>query len=58
MSGEGGEARTARPTEKRAEPKTLPGFIQQAPEMIAPADVSLAAFHLSRYERSEAERVA
>ena len=38
------------------EPKTLPGFIGNAPAMIAPSDVALAAFHLSRYVRSEAER--
>lgn len=38
------------------EPKMLPGYIQQAPEMIAPSDVALAAFHLSRYVRSEAEK--
>lgn len=29
------------------EPKMLPGYIQQAPEMIAPSDVALAAFRLS-----------
>jgi hypothetical protein len=29
-----------------------------APAMIAPADVALAAFHLSRYVRSEAEKAA
>ena len=39
------------------EPKMLPGFIGQAPEMIAPSDVALAAFHLSRYVRSETEKV-
>jgi len=40
------------------EPKMLPGFIEQEPTTIAPCDVALAAFHLSRYVRSEAERVA
>jgi hypothetical protein len=40
------------------EPKMLPGFIQQAPEMIAPSDVALVAFHLSRYVRSEAQKAA
>jgi hypothetical protein len=38
------------------EPKMLPGFIEQEPTSIAPADVALAAFHLSRYVRSEAEK--
>ena len=40
------------------EPKMLPGYIQQAPEMIAASDVALAAFHLSRYVRSEAQKAA
>jgi hypothetical protein len=40
------------------EPKALPAFIGQAPEMIAASDVALAAFHLSRYVRSEAEKAA
>jgi hypothetical protein len=40
------------------EPKMLPGFIEQEPVSVAPADVALAAFHLSRYVRSEAEKVA
>jgi Nuclease-related domain len=40
------------------EPKMLPGFVKNAPAMIAPADVALAAFHLSRYVRSEAEKAA
>jgi hypothetical protein len=39
------------------EPKMLPGYIQQAPVMIAPSDAALAAFHLSRYVRSRAEKV-
>jgi hypothetical protein len=40
------------------EPKALPAFIGNAPTMIAPSDVALAAFHLSRYVRSEAEKAA
>ena len=40
------------------EPKALPAFIENAPVMIAPSDVALAAFHLSRYVRSEAEKAA
>jgi hypothetical protein len=40
------------------EPKALPGFIEQEPVTVAPADVALAAFHLSRYVRSEAENAA
>lgn len=40
------------------EPKMLPGFIRQAPEMIAASDVALAAFHLSRYVRSEVAKAA
>jgi hypothetical protein len=40
------------------EPKMLPGYIRQAPEMIAASDVALASFHLSRYVRSEAEKAA
>ena len=40
------------------EPKMLPGYIHQAPEMISPSDVALTAFHLSRYVRSEAEKAA
>jgi hypothetical protein len=36
----------------------LPGFIGQAPEMISPSDVALAADHLSRYVRSEAQKAA
>jgi TIR domain len=39
-------------------PKMLPGFIEQEPVSVSPADVALAAFHLSRYVRSEAKRVA
>jgi Nuclease-related domain len=38
------------------EPKMLPGFIEQEPAAIVPADVAMAAFHLSRYVRSEAEK--
>jgi hypothetical protein len=40
------------------EPKALPAFIDNAPAMIAPSDVSLAADHLSRYVRSRAEKAA
>jgi hypothetical protein len=40
------------------EPKMLPGFIEREPATILPADVALAAFHLSRYVRSEAEKAA
>jgi hypothetical protein len=40
------------------EPKMLPGFIGNAPAMIAPSDVALAAFHLSRYVRSEVQKAA
>ena len=35
------------------EPKALPAFIENEPEAMAPDDVSLAAFHLSRYIRSQ-----
>lgn len=38
------------------EPKALPAFIDNAPAMIAPSDVALAAFHLSQYVRSRAEK--
>jgi Nuclease-related domain len=38
------------------EPKALPAFIENAPAMIASADVALAADHLSRYVRSAAEK--
>jgi hypothetical protein len=40
------------------EPKALPAFIRNAPQMLAPSDVALIAFHLSRYVRSEAEKAA
>jgi hypothetical protein len=40
------------------EPKALPAFIESAPAMIAPSDVALAADHLARYVRSEAQRAA
>jgi hypothetical protein len=40
------------------EPKALPAFIDNAPAMISASDVSLAAFHLSRYVRSRAEKAA
>jgi len=34
----------------------LPGFIEQEPMSVTPADVALASFHLSRYVRAEVER--
>jgi hypothetical protein len=37
------------------EPKALPAFIEHERAQIAPADVSLAAYHLSRYVRTEIE---
>jgi hypothetical protein len=40
------------------EPKMIPGLIGDAPTMISPSDVALAAFHLSRYVRSEVEKAA
>jgi hypothetical protein len=40
------------------EPKALPAFIEQEQLSVSPADVALAAFHLSRYVRSEAEKEA
>lgn len=40
------------------EPKALPAFIKNAPAMLGPADVALAADHLSRYVRSRAEKAA
>ena len=40
------------------EPKMLPGFIEKEPISVSPEDVALAAFHLSRYVRSEAKKVA
>jgi hypothetical protein len=40
------------------EPKMLPGFIEKESKSLAPADVALAAFHLSRYVRSEVEKAA
>ncbi len=33
------------------EPKALPEFIEREPESIAPSDVAMVAFHLSRYIR-------
>jgi hypothetical protein len=36
----------------------LPGYVQQASEMIVATDVALAAFHLSRYVRSDVENAA
>jgi hypothetical protein len=38
------------------EPKMLPGFIEQDPNGVAPADVALCSFHLSRYVRAEVEK--
>jgi len=38
------------------EPKMLPGFIENAPAMIAAPDAALAADHLARYVRSRAEK--
>jgi hypothetical protein len=40
------------------EPKALPAFINEAPPMINATDVALAAYHLSRYVRSEAGKAA
>lgn len=40
------------------EPKMLPGFIEQEPTSVAPADVALTSFHLSRYVRAETEKAA
>jgi hypothetical protein len=37
-------------------PKALPAFIEKEPPILAPSDVALAAFHSSRYIRSEVER--
>ena len=34
------------------EPKALPAWIEQEAVAIAPSDVALAAFHLSRYVRT------
>jgi hypothetical protein len=36
----------------------LPGFIDQQPESVAPADVALCSFHLSRYIRGKVGRAA
>lgn len=40
------------------EPKALPAFIENAPAMIVPSDVKLAAFHLARYVRGSAGKAA
>jgi hypothetical protein len=40
------------------EPKALPAFIEKEPAVLSSADVALAAFHLSRYIRSEVEHAA
>ncbi len=50
----------AQPAERRPvwvlEPKMLPGFIEQEPQSLAPADVALASAQLSRYVRAEVEK--
>jgi hypothetical protein len=33
------------------EPKALPAWIEKSPDSIAPEDVAMAVFHLSRYVR-------
>ncbi len=39
------------------EPKALPKFLENVPQCLAPEDVKLASFHLSRFIRSsEQER--
>jgi hypothetical protein len=38
------------------EPKALPAFIEREPATVDPADVALAAFHLSRYVMSEVDQ--
>jgi hypothetical protein len=53
-----GECRTLeRPgqSENSVGAKNVAGFIEQERVSVAPADVALAAFHLSRYVRAEAE---
>jgi hypothetical protein len=40
------------------EPKALPVFIQNEPEIITPSEVALASSHLSRYVRSLADKAA
>lgn len=35
------------------EPKALPKFIENAPEVMSPEDVAMASYHLSRYVRGE-----
>ena len=52
------EQRTPRGSVWVLEPKALPAFIEKEPAVLAPSDVALAAFHLSRYIRSEVERAA
>jgi nuclease-like protein len=39
------------------EPKMLPGFIEQETATVDPADVALVSYHLSRYVRTEIEKV-
>jgi hypothetical protein len=40
------------------EPKMLPGFIEQEPLTVAPSDVAMAAYHVSRHVRAEAEKAS
>jgi hypothetical protein len=35
------------------EPKALPKFIENAPQLMSPEDVAMASYHLSRYVRGE-----
>jgi hypothetical protein len=52
------EQRTPRGSIWVLEPKALPAFIENEPAVLASSDVALAAFHLSRYIRSEVAKVA
>lgn len=52
------EQRTQRGSVWVLEPKALPAFIEKEPASVAPAEVALAAFHLSRYVRGEVEKAA
>lgn len=38
------------------EPKALPAFIANEPKRLAPEEVKLAAFHLSRYVRAREQQ--
>jgi Nuclease-related domain len=51
------EQRSARGPVWVLEPKALPAFIEKEPVSVPPTDVALAAFHLSRYVRSQAEKL-